>query len=83
MPNDLLAKLERDLSEAQKEVVSLQLNLARVKDRVAEVEKDVEKMDRQMIPPAEYKYVKSLVFGAVAIILTAVIGAIVALVVKK
>jgi uncharacterized coiled-coil protein SlyX len=83
MPNDLLAKLERDLSEAQKEVVSLQLNLARVKDRVAEVEKDVAKMDSEMIPPAEYKYVKSLVFGAVAIILTAVIGAIVALVVKK
>lgn len=83
MPNDLISKLEKDLSEAQKELVQLQLNLARVKDKVAEVEKDVERIDKQMIPPAEYKYVKSLVFGAVAIILTAVIGAIVALVVKQ
>lgn len=51
-------------------------------EKAKQLEEALDKIEKQLIPPSEYKIVKQLIFGAVGLALVALIGALISQVLK-
>lgn len=78
-----ITELENELDTLNDKVRDLQWEVKGLQERAKAVEAHIEKLTGDVVPRVEFDPIKSLVYGAITLILTAVMTAIIALVVKQ
>jgi len=81
--HQLIKDIENQLTNVKSEVKDLDYRIQSLQTKAEQLEHSLDKVESQLIPPSEYNIVKQLIFGAVGLILVAVVGALITLVVKQ
>ncbi len=87
MSDDPVERLHRDVAELRREMHALGMVSATMKNKLDNIERDVELITTatlpRMVSSDRYAVVEKVVFGGVGLILITVMGALMALVVNK
>lgn len=82
-PLKLIQDIEKELDKVRGRISELSYDVRTLQNDAKRLEETIKTLNGQVVTRIEFTPVKSLVFGAVGLMLTLLIGAIVALVVAK
>lgn len=82
-PLKLIQDIEKELDKVRGRISELSYDVRTLQTDAKRLEETIKTLNGQVVTKIEFTPVKSLVFGAVGLMLTLLIGAIVALVVAK
>lgn len=82
-PLKLIQDIEKELDKVRGRISELSYDVRTLQSDAKRLEETIKTLNGQVVTKIEFTPVKSLVFGAVGLMLTLLIGAIVALVVAK
>lgn len=82
-PLKLIQDIEKELDSVRGRISDLSYDVRTLQTDAKRLEETIKMLNGQVVTKIEFMPVKSLVFGAVGLLLTLLIGAIVALVVAK
>lgn len=79
--HQLIKDIEKELVKVRAEIRDsyreLDWRIQSLQAKAVELENQLDKIEQQLIPPSEYKILKQIIFGAVGLILVAVVTALI------